>query len=303
MRIAVIKLGALGDFAQALSPFRSIRAFHADDHITLITTEPYAALAKATGYFDEIWTDGRARSLWAQIAFVRRFRRARFRRVYDLQTSTRTAAYFHLSFPRRPEWSGVVAGASHRLADADWKGRHASDVRAEQLALAGVAPLLPADLSFVKADIGRFGLAAQFAVLVPGGSAHRPAKRWPAKHYGALAQHLSGLGIQPAILGARAEQALAQEIRAVCPGAADLTDKTDFQDLIALGRTARLAVGNDTGPMHLLAMAGAPTLVLFSAESDPLRCAPRGPSVRTVRVADLSGLSVNDVIAALPPSG
>ncbi|HAQ33371.1 MAG TPA: ADP-heptose--LPS heptosyltransferase, partial [Rhodospirillaceae bacterium] len=50
-RILVIKLGALGDFIQAMGPFRVIREFHREARITLLTTAPFAALARECGYF------------------------------------------------------------------------------------------------------------------------------------------------------------------------------------------------------------------------------------------------------------
>ena len=57
--VLVIKLGALGDFVQALGPFAAIRRHHADARVTLLTTAPYEELAKALGFFDDIWTSGR----------------------------------------------------------------------------------------------------------------------------------------------------------------------------------------------------------------------------------------------------
>jgi len=51
-RILVIKLGALGDFVQALGPFAAIRAHHPAADIVLLTTRPYADLGRASGYFD-----------------------------------------------------------------------------------------------------------------------------------------------------------------------------------------------------------------------------------------------------------
>ena len=120
------------------------------------------------------------------------------------------------------------------------------------------------------------------------------AGRWPN-----LARWLSAQGVTPVIIGAGAERALAEAIRLQAPEAIDLTDRTDLMAIAALGRGATLAIGNDTGPMHLLAAAGAPSLVLFSAESDPARCAPRGKSVSVLQVADLSSLSLDKVTAEI----
>ena len=58
-RILVIKLAALGDFVQAFGPFAAIRAHHPAAEITLLTTPPYADLARRSPWFDRIWADGR----------------------------------------------------------------------------------------------------------------------------------------------------------------------------------------------------------------------------------------------------
>ena len=45
-RILVIRLGALGDFVQSFGPFSAIRAHHPEARITLLTTAPFADLAR-----------------------------------------------------------------------------------------------------------------------------------------------------------------------------------------------------------------------------------------------------------------
>ena len=67
-----------------------------------------------------------------------------------------------------------------------------------------------------------------------------------------------------------------------------------------MARTAHFAVGNDTGPMHLLATAGCPTVTLFSRDSNPAQCAPRGPWTRILQRADLADLPVAAVLEGLP---
>jgi ADP-heptose:LPS heptosyltransferase len=79
-----------------------------------------------------------------------------------------------------------------------------------------------------------------------------------------------------------------------------LAGHTELLDIAALAGRAVAAVGNDTGPMHLLAAGQCPSVVLFSAESDPALCAPRG-RVTLVRRDDLAALPVAEVTAALAP--
>jgi ADP-heptose:LPS heptosyltransferase len=301
-RILVIKLSAFGDFVLSIASFQAIRAHHRDAEITLLTTAPFQRLAEASGCFDRVWIDRRP-AWWqpgAWLALRRQLAGGRFQRVYDLQRSDRSGGYLRLLPSPKPEWVGVAPGCSHRYRPPQGQVLHICDREAQQLALAGVpAPGLP-DLSFLDADVSGFDLPACFALLVPGGSAHRPGKRWPAEHYAALARHLLEQDIVPLLLGAEAERAEIEAIAAAAPGARDLCGRTSLEAIAALGRRAALAVGNDTGPMHLIAAAGAPSLVLYSHDSDPAKIAPRGPSVATLRRERLADLTLEEVLAALP---
>jgi ADP-heptose:LPS heptosyltransferase len=80
--------------------------------------------------------------------------------------------------------------------------------------------------------------------------------------------------------------------------ARSLLGRTSLADLAVLARGAAGAIGNDSGPMHLIAAAGCPSVVLFSADSDPALCAPRG-KVAVIRRDDLATLPVAPVLAEL----
>jgi ADP-heptose:LPS heptosyltransferase len=301
-RILVIKLGALGDFVQAMGPAAAIRAHHADAEITLLTTAPFAELARNAPYFDAVWIDDRPPLLAprALMALRQRLRGAAFSRVYDLQTSDRSSFYFRLMGPgRRPEWCGIARGASHPHDNPARDIMHTLDRQADQLHRVGIADVKPPDLSWAAADIARFALPESFVVLVPGGAAHRPEKRWPLERYAALAAAIASSGAVPVVIGGAAEAALGRAIVARCPAARDLTGQTTYGEIVGLGRRARRAVGNDTGPMHLLVAAGCPATVLYSAASDPALTAPRGRDVVVLRRPALAALAVEEVAATL----
>ena len=298
-RILIIKLGALGDFVQALGPIAAIRRHHHGAPMVLLTSKPYADLARATGLFDEVWVDEERPKAW-QIGRVRRLRRklkaGNFTRVYDLQTSDRSSFYFHILGPgKRPEWSGVARGCSHPHDNAQRDFMHTIDRQKEQLSKAGVTDVGLSDLSFAKKDVSAFGIEKPFALLVPGGAPHRPAKRWPVERFVELANRLYAAGVTPVLLGARAEQAITALIEHDAPGAVNLCAKTDFIDIAVLARGAALAVGNDTGPMHMITLAGCPSVVVYSFESDPALCAQRGPRVEILRKESLGELLVAEV--------
>jgi ADP-heptose:LPS heptosyltransferase len=297
-RILVIKLGALGNVVLAMNAFAAIRTFHATARISLLTTAPYADWLRQAPWFDEVLVD--TRPAWWNLPGVYRLRqtlcRPRFTRVYDLQTSGRSSHYFRLfPYAAKPEWSGIVAKGSHPDRDPNRAHMHDLDRQASQLRQAGIVTIPSADLSWCRGDTGRFGLPEDFVVLVPGSAPHRPEKRWPAARYQALASALREQGLTPVIVGSAAEAPISREI----PAALTLVGRTSFGDLADLARSARFTVGNDTGPTHLLAAVGSPTVALFSHASDPALCAPRGPEVRVLRRPDLASLEPEAVLAAL----
>ncbi len=300
-RVLVIKLGALGDFILALAPFQAIRRHHPRAAVTLLTTAPFEALARASGWFDEIWLDDRP-EIW-QVggwrALGRRLRAGRFGRVYDLQTSDRSGWYFRLFGSDKPEWSGIARGCSHPHMNPARDGLHTIDRQAEQLAAAGIAAVPPPDVGWLDGDVGRFSLPPRFLLMAPGGAAHRPAKRWPAERYGALAQRLAARGVPSVVVGGPEERTAAAAIQAACPSAVSLVAGTSLLEVAGIARRAAAAVGNDTGPMHIAAAVGCPSLALFSAASDPALCGQRGPDVAFLRRPDLAALAVDEVEAAL----
>ena len=297
MRVLVIRLSALGDFVLSFGPFAAIRAHHPEAEITLLTTKPFAALAQASPWFDRVEVD--TRPDWWNLPALRRLAHQLrgFDFVYDLQTSARSQHYFRVA--GRPPWSGIAPGCSHPQGPAR-EAMHTVERQRDQLHGAGIVHFPPPDLGFLT---GRAvpDLPTDFAMLVPGAAPHRPAKGWPAERYGRLAAILAKQGLTPVVTGTETD--LAATILAACPDAVDLTGRTHLADLFAVAARARLAVGNDTGPMHIAAAAGCPCVVLFSADSDPKLTAPRGPAGRwpvVLRVDGLADLPVERVAAALP---
>lgn len=325
-RILVIKLGALGDFILSYRAMTAIRAHHRDAHLTLLTIPSLEELARATGLFDEIWLDDRPRMSdvagWWRLQ--RRLNRARFKRVYDLQTSDRTRFYFRLMGPPfgwRPEWSGHVRGCSYPHDNPARDSMHTLERQAEQLAAAGIqrSAYPTVDFSWVRADVSRHRLkedGAPYVLLVPGGSAGHPEKRWPAARYGELARRLISIGYRPVVVGAGADHAACATVAAAAPEAINLCDASPILELMALARDAAGAVGNDTGPMHLIGAMGCPILVLYSGVTDPALTRPRGPyegpgaarppsgvggghTVSVLRRQKLDALTVDEVRSAM----
>ena len=126
---------------------------------------------------------------------IGRLRSARYDRVYDLQTSSKSSLYFQLLRPFAPAWSGIALGCSLPHRNRRRNHMHTLERQADQLREAGVWPDAPTepgtapppDLSWLLAEpetdqpvrSGRQALCAagarRFGAPVPR-NAGRPSK-------------------------------------------------------------------------------------------------------------------------------
>lgn len=298
-RILIIKLGALGDFIQATAAFADIRAHHPDAHITLMTTRGLLNLAADSPWIDSIMVDEKPK-LW-QLTALRRLRHKLqgFDLIYDLQTSQRTRWYFELA--GRPAWCGHAPGCLYRQTRADRNHLHTLERIADQLKQAGVPSTHTPDISYARHDATDLLQThklrdGKFVVLVPGGSAHRPEKRWPL--FPTLITQLHTQGLQTVLVGGRDEKDLLAQI-ATQTGAINLGGQTSLNQLVDIFMRAKAAIGNDTGPMHIATASGCPGVVLFGAGSNPTLCAPQAPHMHILHQPRIADISVEDVLAAL----
>jgi len=299
-RILVIKLSALGDFIQALGPMAAIRRHHKDAHITILTTKSFENFANKCGYFDDVWIDTRPKVLniidW--MSLQKRLNEGQFNRVYDLQNNDRTAFYLKL-FKDKPEWVGASPGASHRNNSPKRTAGHAFDGHIQTLGLAGITDIEIDRLDWMEGDLSGYALNPRYVLLVPGCAPQHPQKRWPAKHFTALARHLAQNGFQPVLIGTQDDAEVTNIIAKNCPESVDLTNQTNLEQIAALARNASAAIGNDTGPMHLIAATACPCLVLFSSHSNPVRHAPKGQGVQVLQRDNLEDLTCDTVFQHL----
>ena len=313
--ILIIKHGALGDMMIATAGFAAIRAAYPAAHIVCLTTRPYAELLAKSPYFNEIWIDAKPR-IWDRAAIARlrtMLNSYRWHTVFDLQGSQRSTFYQWLIARPWPPISNISRLTKLSCRDPLRKTRHAFDNLERQLQIAGLRIEKP-DISWIHENIDHLLLdillasnsdasssnppLARYALLVPGGAPHRPAKRWPADHYAALAQELVQRKITPILIGTKAEEKELSLIASRVPQSVNLCGRTSITQLAELARGAHCAIGNDTGPMHVIAASECRCLVLFSQDSDPARCAPVG-KVTTLRRPNLADLSVDTVLASL----
>jgi ADP-heptose:LPS heptosyltransferase len=143
------------------------------------------------------------------------------------------------------------------------------------------------DITWAEEWIAAQGLAdARIMVLHPGTGG--PAKLWFAERWAAVADALQVAGARLVLTGGPDEQVLVADVAAHMQSAAlTLAGQTSVGQLAALMRRAALVLGVDSGPLHLAAAQGVPTLHLYGP-GDADRFGPWGnPARHGVLRADL----------------
>jgi len=124
-----------------------------------------------------------------------------------------------------------------------------------------------------------------YFVLAPGAT-YGSSKVWPHERYAALAKRLIGsMGWTAVLVGRREEREEASTMLAsIGADGKNLAGALSLAELISVLRGAEVAIGNDSGPVHVAAALGVPTVAVFGPTSVDWT-APRGVSVRIVRGA------------------
>jgi ADP-heptose:LPS heptosyltransferase len=283
MKVLIIKLGALGDVVMASGLIATIQRHHDADDVCLLTSAPFASLFEAWPGI-QVQAFGRR---GAMLRTLRWLRKRRFDRVYDLQSNDRSSVLLACSgiparignHPRFPY---------HIHPTEQWTGQcHIFERMNQVLAAAGLPataakPRLPAPPP-IQQQV-RDWLAAQaldersFAVCHAGASRRRENKRWP--YFLELARVLEARGLRCVWVGADDDREINTALAAGT--GINATNAFDILGLVELGRHARFAVTNDSGPMHVLSAADIPVFALFGP-SDWRRNHALGQQQRVIR--------------------
>ena len=301
MKIALVKLSAIGDVVHALPLARALREARPEAEITWVAERREAALLRDHPDVDRVVavdTRGWRRALRApgQVpaagralgAAVRALRAVRADVALDAQgllksglVTAATGAPLRVGFRAADCRERLNAWFTNRRVAAP-RSRHVVEQYLALLAPLGVAaPRVEFQLAARPAAeramaawlaTARVGPGDSLVVVSPG--AGRADKRWAPDRFRALADALTSRGgARVLALWGPGEEALAAAAVAGLAPRALLAPPTDLDELVALLRRAALVVAGDTGPLHLAVAAGTSALGLYG----PTRAARNGP--------------------------
>lgn len=118
-------------------------------------------------------------------------------------------------------------------------------------------------------------------VLHAGSAGSARNRRWPEEKWASLIDQLGDAHV--ILIGAGEEKAINERISTLTHrSVTDLTGKLSLHELAALMASSQLVIANDSGPMHIAAAMGVPTIGLFGPNI-PARFGPYGPRTAGIR--------------------
>jgi len=304
-KILIIKLRAIGDVVLSTAVIPNLRRAYPHSQIDFLTERPCAGAVLGLPDIHEVFILDRRRiqSLpWRRAAaahfhFLRRLRQAHYDLVFDLFGNPRSALLTLVSGARRRvgydfrlrKWAYTV------VAENRGDRVHEVDFNLDALTAAGI-PVIDRRPCFpVGAEARRF--AADFfgsmateehgplVALNPAGGWW--TKRWPLQKFAALGDRLAeAFGARILVLWGPGEHQDARHVASRMAQRPILPPATSLKQLAALLERCDLVVSNDSGPMHIAAAVGTPTVGIFG----PTVPALQGPFGRGHAVVTKKGL-------------
>ena len=292
--ILVVKLSAIGDVIHALPVSYAIKERFPEAHLTWVVEKPAYPILEDNPYIDDIilFEKAKFRSvsgfLYEIGPFRRRLRARRYDASLDLQGLFKSAAIVWNAGARQRVGTANMREGAH-LVSRPVRGAHAEghiverylDVaRALGCAVDEVRfPVAVSERDRAAAEtlLAREGVQDGRAFVAFAIGANWPNKRWPVEHFAALADRLYRAHYVPVLVGGgRLDETLAQDIMAASEvPPVNLVGRTNLKQLAHIFTRAALVLGGDTGPVHLAAGLGTPTVMLMGP-TDANRNGPYG---------------------------
>jgi heptosyltransferase-1 len=303
-RILIIKPSSLGDVVHALPVLAALHEAHPAARIAWLVDRRFAPLLENHPLLDEVICFDRARfgRMWRSPRvfvefwrFVAQIRRRRFDLVIDLQGLIRSGLLAFFSGARqRVGFSDAREGAwlfySRRVRCPD-EAEHAVEknlAAARALGLRIDRPQFPLGVQATERAEAEALLAAvagerveSFTAVIPG--ARWETKLWGAEKIAALIDRIHAEGLPRCLLlGASDDRSFADRVIMRCrTGVVDLVGRTTLRQLVALLDLADRVVCHDSGPLHIAAALGKPTVAIFGP-TNPARTGPYSDVARVV---------------------
>ena len=301
--ILIIKHGSLGDIAQACGAIQDISENHKVDQIHLLTTKPFFELFKKNPHINNVILDKRLSrfNLVYLYLLTRNLKNFDFRRVYDLQNSSRTNFYKNILFPKSQleTWSSSETTLPKNISKAEFDKNsvlHRFDHQLKNSGLKTFNTLKP-NFNWACTDINNIKKKYElkdYILLFPFCSSHLEIKRWP--HYNKLIKMIKDkYNNKYKIVIAPGPSEIDQAKNIYATSIMDSEKVLDIFQLSSLIKDSVFVIANDTGPAHMAAHLGVRGLTLFGKHTTAFKVSIERENFKAIQVEDLNNLSAKKV--------
>lgn len=285
----------VGDAVLAIPALKAVRSHFPETEITLLVRPWVAGLFTSAPFIDNVWTENKPSKLGDWTRITRDIRAFGFDLALLLPNSFESALMMFLA--RVPLRVGYATdGRTWMLTNSI---SPPTDSRHQVYYYLDLVKALQAGTDRPSIEIEATGEeranarnllheegiphADRFLVLNPG-AAYGSAKRWHEDRFAEVADILAKeMGLNVALIGSESERPIAEQIRdRMKSRPAVLSGKTSMETLIGVLAESSLMITNDSGPMHIAAALGVPTVAVFGS-TDERVTAPFGPRTRVVK--------------------
>ena len=305
--ILIIKHGSLGDIAQACGAIQDISENHKEDQIHLLTTKPYFDLFKKNPFIHNVILDKRLSrfNLIYLYQLTRVLKNCNFKKVYDLQNSSRTTVYKNILFPKAKsdKWSSSETTLPTNIPKVEFDKNPVLNRFDHQLKTSGLNTLdtMKPNFSWACTNIDnlkkKYNLD-KYIVLFPFCSAHLQIKKWP--YYNELIELIKKKyndKFKIVVAPGPSEINDAKDIDAI--SLLDGEKILDISQLSSLIKESSFVIANDTGPAHMAAHLNAKGLTLFGKHTTAFKVSIERENFKAIQVDDLNKLSATKVFERL----
>ncbi len=302
--ILIIKHGSLGDIAQACGAIQDISENHKNDQIYLLTTKPYFDLFKKNPFLADVILDKRLPryNLIYLYLLMRKIKKLKFSKVYDLQNSSRTSFYKKILFPDSNFniWSSSETTLPKDKTKEEFDKKSVLERFNHQLQTSEINTkntMLP-DFSWSCVDISKIKLEyklEKYIVLFPFCSPHLSQKKWP--YYNDLIEKFKAKyhdKFKVIVAPGPNEINDSKDINALC--ILDSGKALNISQLSSLIKESSFVIANDTGPAHMAAHLGAKGLTLFGSHTTAYKVSIERENFKAIQVNDLTKLTADKVL-------
>ncbi len=301
--ILIIKHGSLGDIAQASGAIQDIYENNKDHKLYIMTSKPYFDLYKKNPLITDVILDKRLSrfNLIYLYLLMRKIKKLRFIKVFDLQNSSRTSFYKKVLFPKSNYnfWSSSETTLPSNTTKEEFDKLSVLERFDHQLKTSGLNTkhTLEPNFDWSCSDISEINSKyklEKYIILFPFCSPHLHLKKWP--YYNELIKII--------------KDDLKNEYKVViAPGPNELQEAKNFNaecildngkalkisQLASLIKKSSFVVANDTGPAHISAHLDVKGVALFGSHTTAYKVSIEREKFKAIQVEDLNKLSARKV--------